>query len=280
MIMPIVGAAVTPGEVFDMHALSFKAIFAGWFIATGIAALLYVAGLALGFSSFNAWDAAGSAKGIGIGTAIWMVLTWVTALFLGGMSASWFDGRNDDTIGAVHGLTVWGVSMVATAIWVAFGLSQAVTTHGAIATMHASQAGTRTTASAPAAPAAVTVLDANIARLVSPDSRRDRRAVAPITAALIAGHDDTASALLAAENGATRADAATSLVQLAPEIQAARREAKAAADAAAHYAAMTLWIAFISAFLALGAAALGGWLGAGHVHRVYHLRRYPGRPVP
>jgi hypothetical protein len=40
---------------------------------------------------------------------------------------------------------------------------------------------------------------------------------------------------------------------------------------------MTLWIAFISAFLAMLAAVLGGWLGAGHVHRVYHLRRYPGR---
>jgi len=52
--MPIVSAEVTPGEVFDTPALSFKAIFAGWFIATGIAALLYLAGLALGFSSFNA----------------------------------------------------------------------------------------------------------------------------------------------------------------------------------------------------------------------------------
>ena len=275
--MPIAGAVVTPGEFFDTPPLCFKAIFAGWFIATGIAALLYVAGLALGFSSFNAWDAADSAKGIGIGTAIWMVLTWVTALFLGGMFASWFDGRNDDTIGAVHGLTVWGVSMVATAIWIAFGLSQSFTTQGAVANLHASESATGGTASAPAAPAAVMVLDANISRLLSVDGERDRRLSTPVTAALIAGHDDTASALLAAENGATQADMATALAQLAPEIQAARRDAKVAADAAAHYAAMTLWIAFIAAFLALIAAALGGWLGAGRVHRVYHLRRYPGR---
>ena len=276
--MPIASAVVTPAEVFDFPPLSFRSIFAGWFIATGVAALLYLAGLALGFSSFNAWDAAGSAKGIGIGTAIWMVLTWVTALFLGGMFASWFDGRNDDTIGAVHGLTVWGVSMVATAIWVAFGLSQAVTTHGAIASLHPAQ--TRTgTAATPAAPAAVMVLDAHIARLISSDGRNDRRLSAPVTAALIAGHQDTASALLAAESGTSQPDAAASLARLAPETQAATREAKAAADAAAHYAAMTLWIAFISALLALIAAALGGWLGAGQVHRVYHLRRYPGRPV-
>ncbi|MEO8777551.1 MAG: hypothetical protein ABI389_02660 [Rhodanobacter sp.] len=277
--MPITTAVITPAEVFDVPPLSFKSIFAGWFIATGIAALLYLAGLALGFSSFNAWDAAGSAKGIGIGTAIWMVLTWVTALFLGGMFASWFDGRNDDTIGAVHGLTVWGMSMVATAIWVAFGLSQAVTTNGAIASMHPAQGRTGTTASTPAAPAAVMVLNAHVARLISTDGRNDRRLSAPVTAALIAGHEDTASALLAAESGTSQADAAASLARIAPEIQAATREAKATADAAAHYAAMTLWIAFISAFLALIAAALGGWLGAGQVHRVFHLRRYPGRPV-
>lgn len=277
--MPVAAAVLTQAEVFDTPALNFKAILAGWFIATGIAALLYVAGLALGFSSFNAWDAADSAKGIGIGTAIWMVLTWVTALFLGGMFASWFDGRNDDTTGAVHGLTVWGVSMVATAIWLAFGLSQALTSHGAVANLHASTATAGSAASGPVVPASVTVLDANIARLLSANGRHDRSLSTPVTAALIAGHDDTASALLAAENGATQADSAASLAQLAPEIQSATRDSKAAADAAAHYAAMTLWIAFISAFLALLAAALGGWLGASHVHRVYHLRRYPGRPA-
>ena len=277
--MAVVGNVVTAGDVFDTPSMSFRAIFAGWFIATGIAALLYVAGLALGFSSFDAWDVAGSAKGIGMGTGVWMVLTWVTALFLGGMFASWFDGRNDDTTGAVHGLAVWGVSMVATAIWVAVGLSQAITTQGAIVNMHASETATRTTASEAAAPAAVMVLDANIERLISTDGRRDHSLSAPITAALIAGDEDTASALLAAESGSPQADTAVALARLAPEIQAAIRQSKLAADAAAHYAAMTLWIVFISAFLALIAAALGGWMGAGQVHRVYHLRRYPERRI-
>jgi len=277
--MPVIDAVLTPGDIIDTPPLSFKAIFAGWFVATGIATLLYVAGLALGFSSFNAWDAADSAKGIGIGTGLWMVLTWVAALFLGGMFASWFDSRNDDTIGAVHGVAVWGMSMVATAIWISFGLSQAVTSHGAIANLHPSATGARTATSAPAVPATVTVLEANIARLISTDANRDRHLAMPISAALIAGHQDTASALLAAESGTTQADAAASLARLAPETQAAARDAKLAADRAAHYAAMTLWIAFISAFLALIAATLGGWLGAGQVHRVYHLRRYPGRPT-
>ena len=277
--MPVVDAVVTSSEVLDPQPLSFKAIFAGWFIATGIAALLYLAGLALGFSSFDAWDAAGSAKGIGIGTAVWMILTWVTALFLGGMFASWFDGRNDNTSGAMHGLTVWGVSMVATAVWMAFGLSQAVTPHGAMGNMHAPHQLATTTASAPAAPAAVMVLNTNVERLVSTNGKHDPHLSAAITAALIAGHQDTANALIAAHAGTSQADAATSIAPLAPEIQAATGQAKLTADAAAHYAAMTLWIAFISAFLALIAAICGGWLGANHVHRVYHLRRYPSRPL-
>lgn len=143
--------------------------------------------------------------------------------------------------------------------------------------MHPAGPGSENAGSTMAAPAAVTVLDANIARLISQAGDHDRGASKPITAALIAGEPDTASALLAADSGASQADSAGSLARLAPEIQSAQREAKAAADRAAHYAAMTLWIAFVSAFLALLAAAVGGWLGAARVHRVYHLRTYPGR---
>ncbi|MEO8748418.1 MAG: hypothetical protein ABI379_12295, partial [Rhodanobacter sp.] len=90
----------------------------------------------------------------------------------------------------------------------------------------------------------------------------------------------TASALLAAQSGTSQADAAASLQRLAPETQAARREARLAADRAAHIAAMTMWIAFLSALFGLLASALGGWVGAAQVHRVYHLRTYRRRTVP
>jgi hypothetical protein len=248
-------------------------------MATGIAALLYVAGLALGFSSFDAWDAAGSAKTIGVGSAVWMVLTWVAALFLGGMFASWFDGRNDDTVGAVHGLAVWGVSMVATAIWIACGLSMTMPPANNAVGMHARHGARTASIYRAATPASVAILDAHIARLASAGGAPGHDASMPITAALVGGHEDTASALLAAQSGTSQADAAAALSRLAPEIQSATRDAKAAADSAAHRLALTLWTAFVSALLALVASAAGGWLGAGHVHRVYHLRRYPDRSM-
>jgi ABC-type amino acid transport substrate-binding protein len=50
---------------------------------------------------------------------------------------------------------------------------------------------------------------------------------------------------------------------------------------ATHYVAAVMWAGFASAVVSLIAAAFGGWMGAHHVHRVYHLRQYPvhGQPV-
>jgi hypothetical protein len=50
----------------------------------------------------------------------------------------------------------------------------------------------------------------------------------------------------------------------------------AAAEHAARdtYSATAMGITFLSIFIALVAAALGGWLGAGHIHKVHHMRRY------
>jgi hypothetical protein len=269
-------------EVAERHlhpTMKFRAVIAGWLVATGVAALLYLAGMALGFSSFDAWHAAGSAKGIGIGTAIWLVITWVAALFLGGLFASWYDGRNDDTMGALHGVTVWGLSITATALWVALGFAHSMSGHGGSMGGMGMHDGGNPHDSGPAAMTghgAVAVLDANIAFQLT---GRERGGADPIVAALLANQDDTASALLAADTGTTQANAAQSLQRLAPQIEAARAESKTTADRTAHYAAMALWITFLSAFLALLAAALGGSMGARHIHRVYHLRQYPTPPA-
>lgn len=261
----------------NLHpTMKFGAVLAGWLVATGIAGMLYVAGLAMGFSSFDAWNAAGGAKGIGIGTAIWMIFTWVAALFLGGMFASWFDGRNDDTMGSLHGVTVWGLSVTMTALWLALSLGHSMSGQGSMMGMH-DGGGMQGRAPAPlVGRGSIAVLDANIASQLTGHERGDSTT---IVAALIANQDDVASALLAADTGTTQLSAAQSLQHLSPQIIAARAEAKMTADRTAHYLAMTLWIAFISSFLALLAAAFGGWMGASRIHRVYHLRKYPARPT-
>lgn len=175
--------------VREHPAMRWGAVFAGWFVATGTALLLYAFGMAIGFSALDPRNATAVAHGVSGGAMVWVILTWAAALWTGGMFASWFDGRNDTEMGVVRGLTVWGLSMTATALASASGLS-----HAAFVT--------------------------------------------------------------AAANAGASATAAIDPIQ------------------ATHYLARLMWAAFASAVVSLVTAALGGWMGAHHVHRVYHLRQY------
>src|SRR5690348_5648034 len=92
--------------VREHPVMRWGAIFAGWFVATGTALLLYAFGLAVGFSAVNPQDAAAVSHGLSAGAFVWLILTWAASLWAGGMFASWFDGRNDTDMGVVRGLTV------------------------------------------------------------------------------------------------------------------------------------------------------------------------------
>lgn len=187
-----------PAVVREHPVMRWGAVFAGWFVATGTAMLLYAFGMAIGFSAFDPRNAAAVAHGASAGAIVWTILTWAAALWTGGMFASWFDGRNDTEMGVVRGLTVWGLSMAATGLVLASGL-----THAAFIT--------------------------------------------------------TAAATGVGPTGGPAVDPTQ----------------------AAHYLPAIMWAAFGSAVVSLITSALGGWMGAHHVHRVYHLRQYSrhGRPA-
>jgi hypothetical protein len=270
------------GGVDDRLAgMSFRAVFAGWLVATGVAVLLYVGGLAMGFSAFNAWNVSASAKGIGIGTSIWIVLTWIVSLWLGGMFASWSAAHNDRTIGSLHGVTVWGLSVTVAFFWVVMGLGGAM--HRDAGAMHPDM-GPPPGAGMPAGPASgeagasawmgdgsLAVLQADVQGRLN---ARDRPTSDQIVAALLAGRDNVAANLFAASNRTTTADGASIVAAIAADTQAAQLDAKRRADRIAHDAAAVLWIGFASVLLGLLAAALGGWVGAHHIGRIYHLRRF------
>jgi hypothetical protein len=316
--------------VVDTHpyaTVRWSAIIGGWLVATGIASLMYVAGLALGFSAFDPYNASATAKGIGIGTAIWMVLTWAVSLFLGGMFASWFDGRTDQTVGSLHGVTVWGLSVAASGLLLAVGLTQFVQGGAAIlkggATVGAAAAGMAapqmaqrgqsgamddalsglqakltqrvaqtsarstpgsslvvpagaaptTTGAAPSA-AAQPAGQASAADVRRASDQLDRQSMAGVATALMKGNTDNAKALLAANTSMSQAEVDQTLQSLQADVDKYKADVQAAADAAARYTAAAMWVIFLSSLIALVAAAVGGWMGAGHVHRVHHLRRY------
>jgi hypothetical protein len=156
-------------------SMNWGAIFGGWLIATAMACLMYLGGLAAGFTGFGLHVAS---TGMAAGTAVWLILTCAVPLFLGGLFASWFDGKADQTVGTMHGITVWGLAVT---------VSSFMSMHRM---MHAAEA-----------------------------------------------------------------------------------------SAAAHPSQMAMGMLCLSIFIALVAAAVGGWLGAGHIHKVHHLRHYPKSPV-
>jgi hypothetical protein len=305
----------------------WSAIFGGWVVATGVASLMYVAGLAFGFSIFDPYNASASAKSIGIGTAIWIVLTWVVSLFLGGMFASWFDGKADQTIGTLHGVAVWGLAIAASGLFVTLGLTQALQGAGGIARGAAQVAGQAAATRAPLTPEddALTTLQAQVtlrvaqasargatatvsvpapggqaqaapgttpAATTSPgpqaspaDVRRASERLDALTMALVAralyrGDTEGAKALLAANTSLSQTEIDQTVQATAAQVEKAKSDVKAAADTAARYTSMAMWIVFFSSLLSLIAAAAGGFMGAGHIHRVYHLRRYETVTAP
>jgi hypothetical protein len=253
--------------------MRWSAVFAGWFVATGIAILLYGAGIALGFTAFNPHNAEAAAKGLGIGTIIWMILTWAASLFVGGLFASWFDGRADDTMGSLHGITVWGVAMTASTLWLALTLGQLSHEHKS---PHGDHAGAM--AMADNEPMAVLRTDVHRTLASQRENRPDNETEKALIAALIAGHTDTARAILIAQTEMPT-DAATMRVNTwLPVANATRDQLKSDADRMKHYAAVGMLTLLLSGLVGLIAAALGGWMGSRHIHRIYHLRRYEGRP--
>lgn len=315
-------------SIVDTHTyarMSWSAIFGGWVVATGMAFAMLVAGLALGFTAFDPYNAEATAKGIGSGTAAWVILTWAGALFLGGIFASWFDGRSDQTVGSLHGITVWGLSMVAGGLLLSTGLTHVIQ-GGAAMLRGGAMAGGAAGMGAPQMPIrgptggptedAMTGLQAQLNQSIAQTSARsasgatpgaaasvqasapgttatpaasgqansidmrrggaqlDRQGMAAVAGALLKGHTDTAKALLAANTSLSQAEIDQTLQSVSAQVEKYKADVQAAADAAARYTAEALWIIFFSSLIALVAAAAGGWMGAGHIHRVHSRRRY------
>lgn len=92
--------------------LRWGAIVGGTVAAIGIASLLYSLGLALGLSSIDPGDP-GSLKPSGIFTGVWALVVSLVALFAGGFVAARGASALTRMAGALHGLVMWGLTVVA-----------------------------------------------------------------------------------------------------------------------------------------------------------------------
>lgn len=204
---------IAPGSEDVRHVrISWTAIFSGWLVALGFAWLFYITGIAVGFTAFDVNAPEAVAKGIGIGTTLWVILTWAVSLFFGGMFASWVDARPNASVGALHGVAVWGLASSMTLLLAAMGFTGLL--QGAAGLL-------RTTAVAGAAAAASSGQGSGVE---TPLSRASGLLGAQLTRAVTLPATGQAAPAVAASSAAApaSADAATSTAAPPPVASVAR----------------------------------------------------------
>ena len=199
-------------------------IIAGLFAALSTLALLSVLGVAVAGSAYDPGD---SARAFGIGAGIWGIISFLIAFGIGGWLAARAAAVRGANNGLLNGAMVWAVAIPVMLYLVAGAGMRAAQT----AAQTAAQAGTQ---------AMVQRSDDDQAMTAS--AQIDGRGNAQGQ-----GQDMATQVQSSASDVANRASAAAT-----PENQ------ERAADATAR----TAWSTLISMLLALGAAALGGYLGA------------------
>ncbi|MBD1587620.1 hypothetical protein [Pseudomonas typographi] len=92
-----------------LKRISWSAILAGVVLALVVSLLLNVLGTAIGSASIDPLQEGNPVSGLGTGAGIWVVVSGVISLFVGG----WAAGRLAQREGAFHGLLVWAsVSLI------------------------------------------------------------------------------------------------------------------------------------------------------------------------
>jgi hypothetical protein len=99
-----------------LRRISWAAIFAGLTIALVTQLVLTILGISIGATALNPYTAdQTTAQNFGIGAAVWLIVTSIISLFLGGWVAGRSSGFARGGEGSLHGFVTWGVSTLVTA---------------------------------------------------------------------------------------------------------------------------------------------------------------------
>lgn len=103
-----------PLEPSTLEKVSWESIFAGTVIALILQLTLNLLGISIGMLSINPEydEESASPKTLGIGTAVWVGLSTLISLFVGGWVAGRLANIPDDMDGAMHGILTWAVVML------------------------------------------------------------------------------------------------------------------------------------------------------------------------
>lgn len=265
--------------------LSWGAAFAGVVIAVAVQLVLGILGTGIGLSMVDPVEGTTpGATGFGIGAGIYWLITTILALGLGGYAAARVSGVTERFDALVHGLVVWGVTLILTLYLLtsAVGgiIGGAFRTVGAVA----GAAGSTVGAAAPKA--------AEIARIDNGDVRQEaakylsdapsdpaqmtpeqaQAEIAKQLPALARGGAEGAQAegrivdIVAAQRKISRPEAQAQVDRAKADFVKAKNDtvqtAKSAADSAAGAAAGTSFVIVLALVIGAAASAFGAAAGA------------------
>jgi hypothetical protein len=279
------------GAIVHRSRMSWPAVFAGVTIAIAVQIVLGLLGTGIGMSLVDPVSGSTpSASGFGIGAGLWWVVSTIVALGAGSYAASRIAGLTERFDGFVHGLVIWGVTLIITLYLLSSAVGSIIggtfRTIGSVASV----AGTSIGASAPtvAKAAGIDVQDQAAAYLdAAPSdpalmtSQEAQKEVAKQLPAMAEGGAEGNRAearvvnIVAAQRKISRPEAAAQVTRAKQQFIAAKNDtvetAKSAADTGASAAAGTSFTAVIALLLGAGAAGFAG--AAATRRRGHEVRR-------
>ena len=108
-----------------MRRVSWGAIFAGTVIAMALMVFFATLGIAIGAAAIDPASEANPLSGMGIGSGLYLVITQLLSLAVGGFAAAKLAGVPRTTSSILHGLSVWALSTLL-ALWLAISGAGAI----------------------------------------------------------------------------------------------------------------------------------------------------------
>jgi hypothetical protein len=283
-----------PDILDTSNKVHWGSIIAGLVVALGAWLILTVLGLALGLSQAEPGDA-GSLKTAGMVTGIWSLIVPIVALLAGGLVAARTAGVLSRPTGALHGVVLWALVMIASLALVGYVVKGVV---GTAMSAGGGLANAASSAVSGGAPGDVgRTLGINADDLLGPVNQRLRAEGKPpvtsqqldatmkdISATAVRQGNLDRGVIVAAVTRNTRlsqADAQDLSTRIEMQVNQQKnqigQDLQNTATKAADTTGKAMWWAFFGMLLGLGAAVIGSTLG---VSRSQRLVVTPSRRVP
>lgn len=274
--------------------ISWGAVLAGAIVALATSILLSLLGAAFGAGWFSPLNASSNElSNYGTGAAIWEMINLALSMAFGGYVASRLSGTHSHLDGELHGLTMWGTTVLFGALLLAHALSGVLGAVGQTASNAVSRSVGET--GALTGTAGITSLVQSLSNSGDPTTMNHQQIGAEINSLVrdsrINGNLSDADrnrlvSLVAAQYGVTNDEAARRVTRMEDAMKTANaqleQKAAAAADQAANATATAARALFPALVLGLLGALIGSWIGTRH-KRVLHPRpviheTYPVQP--